>query len=156
MVFWYHGLYQWMFRKKINKKSHTHIIFWFSKTLRGTCLIVVLCLTLSHTWQQGVWCFRCCLQPGSHPQFAATFSLILLQPFPRMQVSSVLPFCLIAPPVSAPEPPSSALPVSALDPPAQTPPLLPHHPPPDNNAVETAHNRHQEWCLISGCFRFVL
>ena len=24
-----------------------------------------LCLTLFHTWQQGVWCFRSCLQPGS-------------------------------------------------------------------------------------------
>jgi len=79
----------------------------------------------------------------------------LLQPFPRMQVSSGLPFCPIAPPVSEPEPPSSTSPVNDLEPPAHTPSLLPHHLPPENNAVETAHNRHREWCPILGRLRFV-
>jgi len=35
------------------------------------------------------------------------------------------------------------LPVSAPEPPAQALSLLPHLP--DNNAAETAHNRHREW-----------
>ena len=33
--------------------------------------------------------------------------------------------------------------------------LVPHLPP-DNNAAETAHNRHREWHPIPGRFRFVL
>ena len=108
-------------------------IFGFS----CTCLLVWWCLTLSHTWQQGVWCFRCRLQPGSRLLLSNIFA------YPSAAVPSHAGLIRLAilpnrSAVSAPEPPSSALPVSAPEPPAQALSLLPYLPP-DNNAAETAH-----------------
>jgi len=131
--------------------SHTHGFSCFP----CTCLLVWLCLTLSHTWQQGVWCFRCRLQPGSRLLLLTVGSHIFAYPSAAVPSHAGL-ICLAILPnrsaVSAPEPPSSALPVSAPEPPAQSLSLLP----PDNNAAETAHNQHREWRPIPGRFRFVL
>jgi len=129
-------------------------IFGFS----CTCLLVRLCLTLSHTWQQGVWCFRCRLQPGLRLLLLTVGSHIFAYPSAAVPSHAGLIHLAILPnrsAVSAPEPPSSALPVSALESPAQALSLLPHLLP-DNNTAETAHNRHTEWRPIPGHFRFVL
>ena len=100
-------------------------IFGFS----CTCLLVRLCLTLSHTWQQGVWCFRCRLQPGLRLLLLTVGSHIFAYPSAAVPSHAGLIHLAILPnrsAVSAPEPPSSALPVSAPEPPAQALSLLPH------------------------------
>jgi len=126
--------------------SHTQIWFFMNLPPRG-----VVPHTVSHVATRSV---VLPLLPAAGFTSAAPHSSQppLLQLFPRMQVSSGRPFCPIASPVSAPEPPSSTLPVSDPEPPALTPSLLPHHLPPDNNAVETAINSTESGAPYLGAF----
>ena len=75
--------------------AHPHLDFYAPAS---SCGCVSHCLTrgIKECGASAVTCSLvrvCCFS-----QLAATFSLILLQPCPCMQVSSVLPFCPIAPP----------------------------------------------------------
>ena len=81
--------------------SHTHILFFMNLPPHG-----VVPHTVSHVAASRV---VLPLLPAAGFTSAAPYSSQppLLQLFPRMQVSSGLPFFPIAPPVSAPEPPSS-------------------------------------------------
>ena len=97
--------------------SHTHIWFFMNLPPRG-----VVPHTVSHVAARSV---VLPLLPAAGFTSAAPHSSQppLLQLFPRMQVSSGLPFCPIAPPVITPaaEPPSSTSPVSDPEPPAHRP-----------------------------------
>jgi len=97
--------------------SHTHIWFFMNLPSRG-----VVPHTVSHEAARSV---VLPLLPATGFTSVAPHSsqAPLLQLFPRMQVTSGLPFCPIAPPVITPaaEPPSSTSPVSDPEPPAHTP-----------------------------------
>jgi len=94
---------------------HLRTNLWFSGTMVCTNGCFARPYLVFHAPASSCSCASHCLTRGSKEcgasavtcsrvrvccfsQLAAIFSLILLQPFPRMQVSSVLPFCPIAPP----------------------------------------------------------